>query len=76
MQACVKQAPEQVLHKLKKKQHLPFPSTIIIYGANTQYETEHSPAPLLDKEGKMFIQKVCSVTTEWKSTQYIGITFD
>ena len=44
---------------MKKKQHQPFPSAKIIYGAKKQYATEKSTAPLLDKEGKKFIQKVC-----------------
>jgi hypothetical protein len=55
----VKKALKQFQHTLKKKQHQPFPSAKIIYGAKKQYATEQSTAPLLDKEGKKFIQKVC-----------------
>ena len=55
----VKKALKQFQHILKKKQHQPFPSAKISYGARKQYATEKSTAPLLDKEGKKFIQKVC-----------------
>ena len=55
----VKKALKQFQHKLKKRQHQPFPSAKIIYGAKKQYATEQSSAPLLDMEGKKFIQKVC-----------------
>ena len=55
----VKQTLKQFQNKLKKKQHQPFPSTKIIYGAKKQYATEKSSALLLNKEEKKFIQKVC-----------------
>jgi len=42
-----------------KKQHAPFPSAPIRYGAKKQYATEESNAPELDKKGKKFIQQVC-----------------
>jgi len=42
-----------------KKQHAPFPSAPIKYGAKKQYATEESTAPELDKQGKKFIQQVC-----------------
>ena len=43
----------------KKKQHRPYPSAPIIYGAKKQYATPLSTAPLLDKKGKISIQQVC-----------------
>ena len=46
-------------HKLQKKQHQPYPSAPIIYGAKKQYATTLSTEPLLDRKGKKFIQKVC-----------------
>ena len=52
----VRKALKQFQHKLKKKQHQPFPNANIIYGAKKQYATEQSSAPLLDKEGKKFTQ--------------------
>ena len=50
---------KQFNHKLQKKQHQPYPSAPIVYGAKKQYSTPQSTAPLLDKKGKKFIQKVC-----------------
>ena len=55
----VKKGLEQFQHKLKKKQHQPFPSAKRMYGANKEYATKQSSAPLLDKEGNKFIQKGC-----------------
>ncbi|KAL7528726.1 hypothetical protein ACHAWF_002679 [Thalassiosira exigua] len=43
----------------KHKQHAPFPSEIITYGAKKQYAKQQSQSPTLDKEGKKFIQQVC-----------------
>ena len=50
---------KQFNHKLQKKQHQPYPSTPIIYGAQKQYATPQSTAPLLDKKGKKFVHQVC-----------------
>ena len=55
----VTKALKQFNHKLKKKQHQPYPSTPIIYGTKKQYTTPQSTAPLLNNKGKKFIQKVC-----------------
>ena len=49
----------QFQHKLKKKQHQPFPSAKIVYGAKKKYAAQQSTSPLLDKKGKKFIQQVC-----------------
>jgi hypothetical protein len=46
-------------HTTRTKQHQPFPSASIKYGAKTQYATQSSTAPLLDAAGKKFIQQVC-----------------
>ena len=46
-------------HKLQKRQHQPYPSNQIIYGANNHYSTPQSTALLLDKKVKNFIQQVC-----------------
>jgi hypothetical protein len=40
-------------------QHSPFECAKINYGAKKQYATQESTAPLLDKKGKRFIQRVC-----------------
>ena len=55
----VVKALTQFQNKLKKKQHQPFPSAKIYYGAKKQYATQQSTAPLLDQKGKKFIQQVC-----------------
>ena len=59
MPQYVKKALKKFNNRLQKKQHQPYPSTPIIYGAKKQYVTPQSTAPLLDKKGKKFIQKVC-----------------
>ena len=59
MSQYVTKALNKFNHKLQKKQHQPCPSTQIIYGANKQYDTPQSTAPLLDRKGKKFIQQVC-----------------
>jgi hypothetical protein len=43
---------------VRTKQHQPFPSAPIKYGAKTQYATQSSTASLLDAAGKKFIQQV------------------
>ena len=55
----VQKALKQFQHKLQKKQHQPYPSVPIKYGAKKQYATQQSTAPALDKKGKKFIQQVC-----------------
>ena len=55
----VQKALKQFQHKLQKKQHQPYPSVPIKYGAKKQYATQQSTAPPLDKKGKKFIQQVC-----------------
>ena len=70
----VKKALKQFQHILKKKQHQPFPSAKIIYGAKKQYATEKSTAPLLDKEGKKFIQKICGNFCSW-AEQWTALYF-
>ena len=45
--------------KPNRKQHAPFPSARINYGAKKQYATQASQAPALDKKGKKYIQQVC-----------------
>ena len=50
---------KQLKHKLKKRQHQPYPSAPIIYGSKKQYSTSTSTAPFLDNKGKKFIQQVC-----------------
>ena len=52
-------ALKQFGHTLQKKQDQPYPSTPIKYEAKKQYATQQSTAPLLDKNGKKYIQKVC-----------------
>lgn len=42
-----------------KPQHQPYPHIKPNYGAKTQHTTEEDTSPLLDKEGKRFIQEVC-----------------
>ena len=60
MPGYVKKALKQFGHVWNgKKQHAPFPSAPIKYGAKKQYATEESTAPELDKQGKKFIQQVC-----------------
>ena len=59
MPQYVTKALKQFNHKLQKKQHQPYPSTPIIYGANNQYATPQSTAPLLDRKGKKFFHQVC-----------------
>jgi hypothetical protein len=46
-------------HAARTKQHQPFPSVHIQYGAKKQYVMQISTAPLLDAAGKKFIQQVC-----------------
>eukprot|EP00804_Cyclotella_cryptica_P028989 CCRYP_012408-RA/>CCRYP_012408-RA protein AED:0.21 eAED:0.21 QI:0/0/0/1/1/1/2/0/880 len=61
MPGYVKKALRQFQHpKPKTPQHAPFPTMPIKYGTHTQYATTPSTAPLLDQEGKKFIQQVCS----------------
>ena len=43
----------------KENQNQLYPNAPIIYAAKKQYVTQPSTAPLLDKKGKKFIQKVC-----------------
>jgi hypothetical protein len=45
--------------KPSEPQHSPFECATINYGAKKQYATQESTAPLLDKKGKRFIQRVC-----------------
>jgi len=45
--------------KPDESQHAPFPAKPIQYGAKTQYATQESMAPRLDKKGKKFVQQVC-----------------
>ena len=59
MPKYVKQALKQFQHTLNKRQHQPFPSAKIDYGAKKQYAKQQSNAPLLDKEGKKIVQRVC-----------------
>ena len=59
MPGYVKKALKQFNHTPGKKQHQPYPSARINYGAKKQYATQASTAPLLDKKGKKFIQQVC-----------------
>jgi hypothetical protein len=54
-------ALRQFRHELRGKQHAPYPSAPIKYGAKKQYATQASTAPLLDKKGKRFIQQVCGI---------------
>ena len=59
MPGYVKKALKQFSHTLKKNQDQPYPSVPIKYGAKKQYATQQSTAPLLNKNGKKYIQKVC-----------------
>ena len=54
-----KKALKQFKHNQCMKQHQPYPSAIIKYGAKKQYATPQSTSLLLDKHGKKFIQQVC-----------------
>jgi hypothetical protein len=54
-----KKALKQFKHNQRMKQHQPYPSAIIKYGAKKQYATPQSTSPLLDKYGKKFFQQVC-----------------
>ena len=47
-------------HIARTKQHQPFPSATIKYGAETKYATQSSKALLLDATSKKFIQQVCA----------------
>ena len=55
----VTKALRQFKHKARGKQHLPYPSVPSKYGVKKQYATQASTAPLMNKKGKSFIQKVC-----------------
>eukprot|EP00956_Cyclotella_meneghiniana_P017716 scaffold29109_cov56-Cyclotella_meneghiniana.AAC.5 len=55
----VKNALKQFHHKLRKRQHQPFPHTPIEYGAKQQFAKESSKSPKLDAKGKKFVQQVC-----------------
>jgi hypothetical protein len=55
----VKNALKQFHHKLRKRQHQPFPHTPIEYGAKQQFVKESSKSPKLDAKGKKFVQQVC-----------------
>ena len=56
----VSKALKQFQHTMpKRKQHAPFRSERIIYGAKKQYAKQQSQSPALDKKGKKFIQQVC-----------------
>ena len=60
MPGYVAKALKQFQHTMPtRKQHSPYPSTKIDYGAKKQYATQASTAPPLDKKGKKFIQQVC-----------------
>ena len=59
MPGYVKKAMKQFNHTLTKRQHQPYPSAIINYGAKKQYAKQKSTSPPLDKKGKKFIQQVC-----------------
>ena len=59
MSQYVTKALKQFNHKLQKKQHHPYPSTPIIYGAKNQYATPQSTTPLLYRKGKKFFHQVC-----------------
>ena len=61
MPGYVKKALKQFQHVMTKEQQQPFPSAPIKYGAKTQYATQESTAPPLDKNGKKFIQQVCVI---------------
>ena len=59
MPGDVAKALQQFQHVMKQKQHQPFPSEPIKYGAKQEYAKEQSTSPALDKKGKKFIQQVC-----------------
>jgi len=59
MPGYIKKALKQFKHERRKRQHQPYPSAIIKYGAKTQYATAQSTSPQLDKPGKKIIQQVC-----------------
>ena len=59
MPGYISKALKQFGHTLKKKQNQPYPSAPIKYGAKKQYAMQQSTVPLLDKNGKKYIQKVC-----------------
>ena len=59
MPQYVTKALKQFNHKLQKKHHQPYPSTLIIDGAKNQYANPQSTAPLLDRKGNKFIYQVC-----------------
>ena len=59
MPQYVTKSIKQLNHKLQKKQHEPYPSTPIIYGAKKQYATPQTNATLLDRKVKKFIHKMC-----------------
>ena len=50
MPRYVKKALKQFNHVLQKKQHQPYPSVPIKYEAKTQYATQQSDSPLVDKK--------------------------
>ena len=59
MPKYAKKALKQFQHILNKRQHQPFPSAKINYGAKKQYAKQESKSPLLGKDGKKFVQRVC-----------------
>ena len=60
MPGCVTKALRLVFqHKLSKKQNVPYPMTVIQYGAKQQYARQESTDPPLDEKGQKFIQQVC-----------------
>ena len=59
MPQYVAKALKKFNKKIQKKQHQPYPSALIIYGAKKQYATPQSTAPLLYKKGKNSIHQVC-----------------
>ena len=59
MPGYIKAALTLFQHKPRNKQHSPFQSTPIQYGATTQYATTASTAQPVDAKTKKFIQQVC-----------------
>ena len=59
MPRYAKKSLKQFGHTLQKKQDQLYPIVPIKYGEKKQYATQQSTAPLLDKNGKKYIQKVC-----------------
>jgi hypothetical protein len=57
MPGYIKKALKQFKHRRCTKQHQPYPSAIIKYGAKKQYATPQST--ILDRHGKKFIPQVC-----------------